>query len=144
MSPLSHERAAACSGESPTNERITSLGNGSLMAELGIISMALLTAVLLMGCGSARRGEQFVGPLTLESRDIQRGQTNFMKHCHQCHPGGEAGLGPALTNKPLPMFLVRAQVRYGLGAMPAFTREDLADEDLDDLLGYLAALKRHG
>jgi len=67
-----------------------------------------------------------------------------MKHCHQCHPGGEAGLGPALTNKPLPMFLVRAQVRYGLGAMPTFTREDLIDEDLDDLLDYLAALKRHG
>ena len=88
------------------------------MTGLGIVPIALLAAVLLMGCGSSRRGEPFVGPLALESRDIQRGQTSFMKHCHQCHPGGEAGLGPALTNKPLPMFLVRAQVRYGLGAMP--------------------------
>jgi mono/diheme cytochrome c family protein len=114
------------------------------MTGMGIVPVALLAAVLLTGCGSSRRGEPFVGPLALESRDIQRGQTSFMKHCHQCHPGGEAGLGPALTNKPLPMFLVRAQVRYGLGAMPTFTREDLADEDLDDLLDYLAALKRHG
>jgi hypothetical protein len=96
------------------------------MTGLGIVPLALLAAVLLMGCGSSRRGEPFVGPLALES-----------------HPGGEAGVGPAFTNKPLPMFLVRAQVRYGLGAMPTFTREDLIDEDLDDLLDYLAALKRH-
>ena len=71
------------------------------MTGLGIVPLALLAAVLLMGCGSSRRGEPFVGPLALES-----------------HPGGEAGVGPAFTNKPLPMFLVRAQVRYGLGAMP--------------------------
>jgi mono/diheme cytochrome c family protein len=114
------------------------------MTGLGIIPSAMLAAMLVAGCGSSRRGEPIVGPVTLESRGIQRGQTNFMKHCHQCHPGGEAGLGPALTNKPLPTFLVRAQVRYGLGAMPAFTREDLPDEDLDDLLDYLAALKHHG
>jgi len=112
------------------------------MTGLGIVPIKML-AVQLTGCSSSRRGEPLVGTLPLESRDIQRGQTSFMKHCHQCHPGGEAGLGPALTNKPLPMFLVRAQVRYGLGAMPTFTREDLIDEDLDDLLDYLAALKRH-
>ncbi len=112
------------------------------MTRLGIVPIKML-AVQLTGCSSSRRGEPLVGTLPLESRDIQRGQTSFMKHCHQCHPGGEAGLGPALTNKPLPMFLVRVQVRYGLGAMPTFTREDLIDEDLDDLLDYLAALKRH-
>jgi mono/diheme cytochrome c family protein len=43
----------------------------------------------------------------------------LMRHCHQCHPrGGDGGLRPALNNKPVPGFLVKCQVRLGLGAMP--------------------------
>jgi mono/diheme cytochrome c family protein len=67
-----------------------------------------------------------------------------MANCHQCHPGGEAGLGPAINDKPLPGFLIRLQVRNGLGAMPAFSAQEISPDDLDDLIAHLKALRQHG
>ena len=106
--------------------------------------VVIVLASLWSGCGSARRGEPIAGPMVIASPKIKQGQQAFMKHCHQCHPGGEAGLGPALNNKPLPQFLMRFQVRQGFGAMPAFSEQEINDEDLDHLLAYLKALKSHG
>jgi mono/diheme cytochrome c family protein len=65
-----------------------------------------------------------------------------MRDCHQCHPGGEAGVGPALNNKPLPAFAIRWQVRRGFGAMPAFPKEKLSDSELDVLIDYIKILRR--
>lgn len=62
-------------------------------------------------------------------------------HCNPCHPGGEGGLGPALKNKPLPEGAIRLQVRQGLGAMPAFSEEELPDGQLDDIVEYLRAIR---
>ncbi len=96
----------------------------------------------MLSC-SARRSEPIVGPLSL-SPEIVEGRKIFMDHCHQCHPSGEAGLGPALNNKPLPAFAIRTQVRYGFGAMPAFGEDEISETELDALLAYLKALRRHG
>ncbi|MBV1796856.1 cytochrome c [Siccirubricoccus sp. G192] len=60
-----------------------------------------------------------------------------MRACHQCHPRGEAGLGPALNNKYVPAFLIRTQVRLGLGAMPAFPESALSAEELDAVVRYI-------
>jgi mono/diheme cytochrome c family protein len=106
-----------------------------------LLLLAALAAVAA-GCGSARRREPIRGPMTLEARE-QRGQVVFMRQCHHCHPAGEAGLGPSLNNKPRPDFLKRFQVRHGLGAMPAFAEERVDDEQLDDLMAYLSALRGH-
>jgi len=67
-----------------------------------------------------------------------------MKHCNQCHPGGEGGVGPALNNKPLPGFLIKFQVRRGMGAMPAFSSQVISDAQLDSLASYLKELRQHG
>src|SRR5687768_4149345 len=99
--------------------------------------------VLLAGC-SARRGEPLAGPLDQRPSGVARGQQVFMVHCHACHPGGEAGLAPAINNKPLPGFMIKAQVRLGVGAMPRFSSEEISAEQLDDLVTYLKALRRHG
>ncbi|MDC4226474.1 MAG: cytochrome c [Candidatus Manganitrophus sp.] len=57
-------------------------------------------------------------------------------------PEGEAGLGPALNNKPLPGWMIRFQVRHGLGAMPAFSEKEISDRELDDLvIAYLKAFR---
>lgn len=106
--------------------------------------LLIALAVLVTGCGSARRGEPLVGPLPLASEEAKQGQNVFMRNCHQCHPGGEAGLGPALNNKPLPRFMMRYQVRHGLGAMPAFSEQQIDDDELDHLLVYLKKLREHG
>lgn len=103
----------------------------------------LLIGILLLpsGCGSARRGEPTAPPLSITSPSLIRGEAVFMKQCHQCHPGGEAGLGPAINNKPLPGWLIRFQVRHGLGAMPAFSEKEISDRELNDVVAYLKALR---
>ena len=112
-----------------------------------MISYRLVLTVLAIGsfilsC-SARRGEPIKGPLPIASVAVGNGQTIFMRECHQCHPGGEAGLGPAINNKPLPGFLIRLQVRNGIGAMPAFSQNEINPKEMDDLLEFLKALRRH-
>jgi mono/diheme cytochrome c family protein len=103
-----------------------------------------VAVVLLSACGSARRSEPVVGPLELEDPVLVRGEQAFAVHCGQCHPRGEAGMGPALNNKPLPTWLIRLQVRAGLGVMPAIGREQLPPDELDALLRYMVELRRHG
>lgn len=74
---------------------------------------------------------------------VQRGKVVYDAHCFSCHAQGEGGLGPALNNKPLPKFMIRFQVRRGMGAMPAFSKEQIPDNALNDLAEYVAALRRH-
>jgi mono/diheme cytochrome c family protein len=99
---------------------------------LGLVVMSGLA------CGSARQSEPLTGPLEL-SPQLQRGQVLFHKFCHQCHPHGDAGLGPAINSKPAPLALIRVQVRTGLGAMPAFPNTLISDRDLDQLLAFVDA-----
>jgi mono/diheme cytochrome c family protein len=109
----------------------------------------LLTAVMVLlvmvmaACGSARRTEPITGSSPLASPSLLDGQKLFARHCDQCHPRGESGLAPALNNKPLPGFLMKFQVRHGLGAMPSFSEVDITDQELDELVAYLQALRHH-
>ena len=103
-----------------------------------------IAGLALLGCGSARRGEPIVGPTPMTTPQLANGEMAFMAHCHQCHPKGEAGLGPAINNKPLPAFLIRLQVREGLGAMPAFSPQEVTPRDLDDMVAYLQLLRESG
>ncbi|MFN7143287.1 MAG: c-type cytochrome [Myxococcota bacterium] len=103
--------------------------------------MRWVALLLLLGC-SARRTEPIAGPLVLEG-EAARGEQVFMRACHSCHPFGEGGLGLAINNKPLPGFLLRAQVRVGFGTMPAFDEGRISREELDALVVYLKRLRRH-
>jgi len=103
---------------------------------------AAILLVLLVGCGSARRGEPVAGPMTLTGDEL-RGERVFQRNCSQCHPGGEAGLGPALNDLPLPGVAIKTQVRIGAGAMPAFHRLELSHGDLQAVVDYLKALRHH-
>lgn len=101
------------------------------------------TLLIETGCGSARRSEPIVGPLAMSSTQVAEGRKIFMKNCQRCHIEGEGGLGPAINNKPLPAGLIRFQVRHGLGAMPAFPKERISDAQIDDMVAYLQALRKH-
>jgi mono/diheme cytochrome c family protein len=98
---------------------------------------------LLLGCGSARRTEPIAGPFAAASSDLTEGRKLFMRNCDQCHPRGESGLAPALNNKPHPSFLIKFQVRQGLGAMPSFSKDDISDAELENIVAYLQALRHH-
>ena len=106
----------------------------------------LLSALALaaIACGSARRSLPIAGPFEPRAPALVRGEEVFFRNCHTCHPHGEAGLGPALNDKPLPGFLIRFQVRHGIGPMPAFSDREIPDDDLDRLISYLKALRAHG
>ena len=106
---------------------------------VGLLALVLLAT----SCGSARRGEPVVGPVGLSPAAL-RGEQVFMRNCHACHPKGEGGLAPSINDKPLPDFLIRLQVRRGLGAMPQFGPKEIGDAELDGLIAYLKALRRQG
>lgn len=103
-----------------------------------------LLALLLdaTGCHTTRRGEPMTGPMQSTDPKVEHGRLVFLQNCYQCHPGGEAGLGPALNNKPAPVFLMKTQVRLGLGAMPRFSKKQIPQSDLDDLMAYVIALRK--
>jgi mono/diheme cytochrome c family protein len=68
-----------------------------------------------------------------------------MRHCNQCHPGGEAGVGTAINNKSVPHAVMKLQIRNGvLGSMPKFPDSVISDEDVDRILAYTDALSDHG
>ena len=112
------------------------------MRARGVRWVALAAMIAAAGCGSPRRSAALGAAPVPATADVLRGQRVFMRACHACHPGGETGLGPSLNDKPLPGFLIAMQVRRGLGAMPAFGREELPDDDLAALLEYLRARRR--
>ncbi|HEU4411417.1 MAG TPA: cytochrome c [Polyangiaceae bacterium] len=101
-----------------------------------------LAALALIGCGGVRASEPVVGPTPL-GPEARRGQLVFMRRCNSCHPQGEAGLGMAINDKPLPGTLIKAKVR-GLvpGDMPKFGENDIADDDLDALAHYLKTIRK--
>lgn len=108
------------------------------------VAIACMLAGAVAGC-SARRSAALrlsTGETASLAETHAAGRRAFARHCHECHPGGDAGLGPAINNKPLPQGLIKLQVRHGLGAMPAFSAEHLSDAELDAITAYLVALRR--
>jgi mono/diheme cytochrome c family protein len=101
----------------------------------------LALAVAFAGCATARKTEPLAPPLDTSDPKVARGEKVFFQQCHQCHPHGEAGLGPAIVNKPLPEFLMKFQVRHGLGTMPSFGAEKIPPEDLEALMSYIKAVR---
>lgn len=107
-----------------------------------ILLFAFLLGLINAGC-AVRRSEPIRGALDLEDAAVKNGEVYFMAHCQKCHPVGESGLGPALNSNPAPKFIKKFQVRHGLGMMPAFSEEQISNEQLQDIVQYLAALKRN-
>jgi mono/diheme cytochrome c family protein len=113
----------------------------SFFAGTGIVIGALVVVGMIASCGTARRGEAIGRPIVQSTPVLERGSVLFDRHCDHCHPGGAAGLGPGIHDKPLPEFLIRMQVRNGFGEMPAFDETDLPEADLDAIIAYLAAAR---
>jgi mono/diheme cytochrome c family protein len=102
----------------------------------------LVAALLLAGCGGARRGVPIVGPIAF-SENAKVGQIAFMQNCNQCHPGGDAGVGPAINNKPIPHTVMTLQVRRGvLGSMPAFSEKEISENQLKQIFSYLDEMRK--
>lgn len=108
-----------------------------------LVILTLLPVIFLAGCGTPRRGENIAAPLAFSTEKEARGEKYFMTYCNKCHPQGESGVGFAINNKPLPGPIMKTQVRLGAGAMPAFSKEFLSDDKLDDIIAYLQTIRKH-
>lgn len=93
------------------------------------------------GC-SAPKILPYFEPVTLETKELENGRKLYHQHCATCHPGGMSGLGPAVINKPLPEFLIRFQIRNGIGVMPAFKEDVLTDEQVENIAEYVVYLRK--
>jgi mono/diheme cytochrome c family protein len=80
-------------------------------------------------------------PPVAKDGDVAAGQAVFQQHCEACHPGGGAGVGPALRGQNLSAGHISTQVRQGAGAMPAFPPERISDQQLNDLVAYVLSLQ---
>jgi mono/diheme cytochrome c family protein len=108
-----------------------------------VIAATLVVAwlALMLGCGHKHRGEP-QGPSVKPDNVAEAvGARLFSRFCFQCHPNGEAGLGPALNDKPLPELAIRTQIREGVGAMPAFDGDLLTDEEVAAIARYVQDLR---
>jgi mono/diheme cytochrome c family protein len=103
---------------------------------------ALAMVAALAACGPIQRGEPTAEPVHLMNASVRRGQLVFDAHCYKCHTNGEGGMGPVINSLPLPKFLMRFQVRNGLGVMPAFSSREISESELEDLLNYMVALRK--
>jgi mono/diheme cytochrome c family protein len=103
--------------------------------------VGLALALALGACATARKTEPLALPVDTSNPKVAQGQKVFFQHCHQCHPHGQGGLGPAIVNKPLPEFLMKFQVRHGLGTMPSFDAQKIPPADLEALMEYIKAVR---
>jgi mono/diheme cytochrome c family protein len=105
--------------------------------------LLIISTIVLWSCSASRKSEPVVGKSFVpHNAKVAHGQVVFMANCDKCHPGGEAGLAPAINWNPAPAFVKKFQVRHGLGVMPSFKENKISDADLDDIVAYLKARKK--
>lgn len=112
-----------------------------LLTTLATAALFATAATALHGCTTGKTQPR-VGLPPVPTGQIAQGQHVFDQHCNQCHPGGRAGVGPALRNKDLPPALIKTQVRTGGGKMPAFSEHHISDKELNALIAYVEWLQR--
>jgi mono/diheme cytochrome c family protein len=105
------------------------------------IIISTLLAAAFVAC-SARRDEPLAGPVRSSEPRVRVGEQVFAWNCYECHPGGRGSVGFAINNKPLPGPMIKTQVRVGAGEMPSFSKEQISDAELDDVVKYLMALRK--
>jgi len=115
------------------------------MKKVNSIVLCLVASLCLvnMMCSSRRSEPVKQKQFAPKNSRVVNGEKVFMSHCQKCHPGGEAGLGPAINSNPAPQFVKRFQMRHGLGVMPSFTKNEISKNDLRDISKYLKAIKSY-
>lgn len=77
--------------------------------------------------------------------DLAAAKAKFDQTCGGCHPGGQAGVGPALHGAQFASRMssdeaIIKQVRNGGRVMPAFPPQQLSDDDLKAIISYIRSL----
>ena len=98
---------------------------------------------LIAACTPFQRPDSSIGPMRMSDASVKAGERLYNMHCYKCHAMGTGGLGPSLNDKPLPRFLIRMQIRYGFGVMPEFKEDELSDQQVEEIIDYVVAMRHH-
>lgn len=71
---------------------------------------------------------------------VRTGASIFVEHCGDCHPNGEADLGPKLRGVGHSRAAMIRQIREGSDRMREIGEQELSSSQLDDLLVYLESI----
>ena len=104
------------------------------------VSFAFVAA-LVAACGSEHRGPPHGPEVATRNPGEVYGQRLFYQYCYQCHPGGGAGLGPSLNDKPLPEVVIKEQIRRGVGDMPGFSETILSDGEVAAIADFVQDMR---
>lgn len=78
--------------------------------------------------------------------DPAKGKEVFLINCQACHLNGgmQAGVGPNLSTSPhaLDPAYVTFNVRNGRGDMPPFSKSEVSDSDLTNIIAYLKSIHK--
>ena len=102
---------------------------------LALVVLALGVAWALTACDIGPAGGSMPSP------GLPRGQAVFARYCNSCHPGGGRGSGPSLLIMDIADADIRSVIRKGKNQMPAFAPDQIPEDHLDDLIGYINSLK---
>lgn len=97
--------------------------------------------VVCLSCSISKKEAYTVKPLAITTQEVEEGKVLFHKYCNSCHPSGTAGLGAPIVTTSIPGFAIQFQIRNGLGEMPAFSEEQISDEEVDKIVDYIKALR---
>jgi mono/diheme cytochrome c family protein len=127
----------------------------SSLVRPGLLGLSLACSVSWLACGGkggasepsagesssgdeASAGSEYAGPIA--STDVEAGKSVFSTYCDDCHPDGDADVGPSLIADPHEAALLRQQIREGSGKMKPFPEKRVSKEDLEALLAYLDSI----
>jgi mono/diheme cytochrome c family protein len=104
------------------------------------MSKLLLAALLVFGVSTA--GAQEKAP----AGSAERGYQAYMKYqCYTCHgtvgQGADRGTGPKLAPNPISFEGFVHQLRTPRQDMPAYRKQFVSDQEVDDIYAYLKSIK---
>ena len=107
---------------------------GTRSRRIAFIVSILLVPIVMAACGDSG------GP---GGSDVARGQQVYQRYCNVCHPGGNAGAGPAITvlAPRLSDDQIKAAIRQGKNRMPPYNERDIPEADLASLVSYIRTIK---
>lgn len=123
--------------------------SGFCQLQMGI-SLLALTIFLLSACSMGEEVKRIKAVNEVEKQRAQSQSTDltgeqvFIRSCNTCHPRGRAGVGPALDSVNAHFSddeMLKRFIRMGKGVMPPQGKDVLTDEEMDNLVKYLRALK---
>jgi mono/diheme cytochrome c family protein len=118
----------------------------SSLVRTGLIGLSVACSASWLACGGggasepsagesstgAEASSEYDGPIA--STDVEAGKAVFATYCDDCHPDGDADVGPSLIADPHVAAQLRQQIREGSGKMKPFPEKRVSKDDLEALL----------